>query len=93
MENTIKRLISIGYPEAAAKLVADNLSALSGNLKIAADKWINLGIELDVESHGYSTHSLMQRFRGMTYPAALLSIDWLNRDPQIAKSIIENGLK
>ena len=93
MENIVNKLISVGYPEAAAKIVAEKLSALSGNLKIAADTWVNTGIQSEIASNGYSTLSLMQRFQGMTYPAALLTIDWLNRDPENAIKSIERGIR
>lgn len=93
MEDIVKILIERGYPENAAMVVAGKLSNLSGLLKDAAQTWLNTGSEPVVASHGYSTKSLMERHPGMTYPAALLTVDWLERDPEKAKTIIEKGIK
>lgn len=93
MENVIKALIERGYPQAAAKIVAGKLSNLSGELKAAADLWLESGQVTVVDSNGYSTQSLMARFPGMTYPAAVLTIDWLKREPEKAIKSIEGGIR
>lgn len=93
MENITKILIGRGYPEKAAILVAQKLSDLTGSLKEVASVWLNTAEELEISSHGHSTTSLMKRHPGMTYPAALLTIDWLEREPKKAKSIIEKGIR
>lgn len=93
MENIKKILIERGYPENAATVVSQKLSNLSGQLREAASSWLDSGSEPVVSSHGYSTKSLMERFAGMKYPAALLTIDWLERDPDKAKITIEKGIK
>lgn len=93
MENIKNILIERGYPENAATGVSQKLSNLSGQLREAASSWLDSGREPVVSSHGYSTKSLMERFPEMKYPAALLTIDWLERDPEKAKSIIEKGIR
>ncbi len=93
MEETTKILIDRGYPENAARQVAEQIAALSGQFKIAVSEWLNSGKETEVASHGYSTRSLMGKFPGMTYPAALLTIDWLERDPAEAAKTIEKGIR
>lgn len=93
MEYIKKILIERGYPENAAIQVAQKLTALSGNLIDAASAWLETEDEPEVASNGYSTKSLMERFPGMTYPAALLTIDWLEREPDKAKQIIEKGIR
>lgn len=93
MENIKNILIERGYPENAATVVSQKLSNLSGQLSEAASSWLNSGSEPVVSSQGYSTKSLMERFPGMKYPAALLTIDWLERDPEKAKIAIERGLR
>lgn len=93
MGNIENILIERGYPENAATVVSRKLSNLSGQLRDAASSWLDSGSEPVVSSHGYSTKSLMERFPGMKYPAALLTIDWLERDPEKAKSIIEKGIR
>ncbi len=93
MEDIKKVLIDRGYPENTAIQVAQKLTTLSGNLIDAASAWLETEVELEVASNGYSTKSLMKRFPGMTYPAALLTIDWLEREPEKAKSVIEKGIR
>lgn len=94
MKDITKTLIERGYPENAAKIVAEKLATLSTDeLKKALAEWLSNSSEPLISSHGYSTKSLMDRNPGMTYPAALLTIDWLEREPDKAKTIIEKGIK
>lgn len=86
-------LIERGYPESAAISVAQKLATLKGKLKEAASEWLSTGEEAEVASNGYSTKSLMEKYPGMTYPAALLTIDWFEREPDKAKPIIEKGIR
>ena len=80
MENQIKYiLIDRGYNERNAKLVAHELTLLSAPLQPLLSQW------LDNEQH-------MQK-RGMTYPAALLTIDWLLKEPEEAKLSLSRGIK
>lgn len=93
METIKKILIDRGYPEKPAILVAEKLAHISSSLKPALDTWLKDGKETDETAEGFSTSSLMAKKPGMTYPAALLSIDWLLREPQKALAIIEKGIK
>lgn len=93
MEELKKILIERGYPEKIAATTAANLTKLTERFTDALKEWVHKGTNTVVESHGYTTTSLMERFKGMTYPAALLTIDWLERDPELAKQAIEKGIK
>lgn len=93
MEEIKKILIERGYPERIAATTAVNLSKLTGRLAEALKDWVDKNNNPEVESNGYSTTSLMERFKGMAYPAALLTIDWLERDPVTAKQAIEKGIR
>lgn len=93
MEDITRILIERGYPERIAATTTVNLSKLKGRLGEALKVWIDENKTLEVESHGYTTTALMERFRGMTYPAALLTIDWLERNPEQAKKAIEKGIR
>lgn len=93
METIKQTLIQRGYPEKAAILVADKLAKISPCLKPALDAWLSTGAEPEESAEGFSTKSLMEKQKNMKYPAALLSIDWLIREPNIAKPIIEKGSK
>lgn len=93
MKNIKEILIERGYPEDAAIITSNNLSKLTGRFQVAIDKWLSDGMEYNIESHGYSAQGLMSRFKGMTYPAALLTLDWLEREPEKAKTTIERGIR
>lgn len=93
MEKIIKTLIERGYPENAAKHTANNLMKMAPELQEALQDWIDTGKMPVMKANDYSTDVLMTRFQGMTYPAALLTIDWLIRDPQKAAAAIEKGIR
>lgn len=93
IDNLENVLIERGYPERMAVSTAKDLQKISDSLKPALKAWVESQEEPVCEAEGYSTNGLMQRFKGMTYPAALLTIDWLIRDPKKAKPIIEKGIK
>lgn len=93
MDNIEKALIEHGYPEKIAANTAVNLCKIASTLRPALESWAKSGEEKECEAEGYSTSSLMERFKGMKYPAALLTIDWLLREPQKAKAIIEKGIR
>ena len=94
MENQIKYiLIDRGYNERNAKLVAHELTLLSAALQPLITKWLDDEQCMeDFEAEGYSISGLMQK-RGMTYPAALLTIDWLLKEPEKAKLSLSRGIK
>lgn len=93
MEKLIKTLIERGYPEKIAIKTSENLSRMAPELREALTEWMESEKCPDIEEAGYSTSSLMSRFKGMTYPAALLTIDWLKREPQKATEMIEKGIR
>ena len=88
-----KILIERGYPENAAIQTAGNLEKLAGEYKDALQGWLESEECADLSEAGYSAKGLMARFPGMTYPAALLTLDWLRRDPENAKKTIEKGIR
>lgn len=91
--NTIeKTLVQRGYKQEDAISVASELAEVSDCLKSVLDKWLNDGSETDYEVEGYSIFSLKEQFE-MTYPAALLSIDWIIKDPSEAIECIKRGIK
>ena len=93
MDNIINILIERGYTEKAANIVAKDLLNLQDDLKEAAEQWIATAKEPIVSSNGYSTKLLMEKYPGMIYAAALLTIDWLGQEPEKAKQIINYGIK
>lgn len=94
MENQIKYiLIDRGYNERNAKLVAHELTLLSAPLQPLLSQWLDNEQHMEnYEVEGYTITGLMQK-RGMTYPAALLTIDWLLKEPEEAKLSLSRGIK
>lgn len=86
-----EKLLKQGYPDRVANLVSLDLVKVDSNLMPLVERWLN-GEEDDYKSHGYSIFGLMNS-RGMTYPAALLTIDWLIKEPEKAKKSLEKGIR
>ena len=85
------KLIKQGYANTVANRVTLELIKVDSALSPLVERWLD-GDEADFESHGYSILGLMKS-RSMTYPAALLTIDWLIKDPEAAKKSLEKGIK
>lgn len=85
------KLIKQGYDRKPASLVAAEIVNIAPQLQPIVDNWLN-GVEADYSSQGYSILGLMES-RGMTYPAALLTIDWLIREPEKALESLNRGVK
>ena len=91
--NTIENiLIQRGYRQEDALTVAAELAEVSEVLKDALNQWLADGTESDYEAEGYTILGLKQKFE-MTYPAALLSIDWVIKDPKVAVECIKRGIR
>ena len=87
-----EKLIHEGYNDKMAAAVASELVMVDRNLTPLVEKWLNNGETIDFESHGYSITGLMKS-RGMTYPAALLTIDWLIKEPETALRSLKRGIR
>ena len=81
------------YDTRSAKLVAGELLQLSNPLNKLFTEWIELeSCKKDFSTNGYSLLALMKE-RNMTYPAALLTMDWLIKDPANALTSLKRGIK
>lgn len=58
----------------------------------AFDAFVTKGTEPDVSVEGYSCNTLMQE-HGLSITGALLTLDWLLREPDEAKQAIKDGVK
>ena len=86
-------LLDRGYDEKSAQLVVTELMALKEPLDIYLEKWIQNASDIsNYDAHGYSIKQLMEE-RNMTYPAALLTIDWLIKEPDAAIMSLKRGIK
>lgn len=85
-------LIDRGYPEVAAEVVSEELLHVKDELKPLLDNWLGNEVQADYTAQGYTVLGLMAS-RGMTYPAALLTMDWLLKEPEIAIQVISRRRK
>lgn len=86
-------LLERGYGEKSARLVAAELTILHKPLDIYLEKWVQNGTDItDYETNGYSIKSLMEKYN-MAYPAALLTMDWLIKEPEKAIQSLNRGIK
>lgn len=76
-------LLKRGYDEKSANLVAKDLQDLSHPLDKYLQQWIEDEIISDFKVDNYSVVGLMKE-RSMTYPAALLTMDWIIKEPDKA---------
>lgn len=86
-------LLERGYDEMSAQLVMTELTMLHTPLDYYLKKWVQN--ESDITNYsvnGYSIKYLMKKCN-MAYPAALLTIDWLIKEPIAALESLKRGIK
>lgn len=82
-----------GFDEAAAELMEKDLSAVCDQLKPLVQNWLETGAEDDDTMYeGYSLNSLKKAY-DMYFTGAVLTLDWLIREPEKAKAAIRYGIK
>lgn len=89
-DDIIKVLIQSGYDAPAAEVVSNEIVLLSEELVPLYEEWANSRTEQDYNAEGLSLLDLKDTF-DMTYPAALLTIDWLIKEPEVALKAILSG--
>lgn len=93
MKEKIKDILirELGYSEYVAELTANDLMNLKPELKGALTDWLDDRAEKVISICGISTKNLTED-KEMTYPSALVSLNWILMDPEKAipelKSII-----
>ena len=85
-------LISRGYTEKQALAVIPELLKMDDSLQQGLQCWLGNEEEMDYTVEGFKLSELKQKF-DMTYPAALLTIDWLIKEPERAMRSIYRGIK
>ena len=91
MKEQIKNRMDV-TDEMAEKL-EKKLSDIDSSLEHILTDWlINGNEDSDEEFEGYSINSLKDKF-GFKFSGALLTLDWLIKEPQIAKEAIKKGIK
>ena len=92
MDNISSILQERGYSEKHSVKVAADLQNIDDRLKILLNKWLVSEEENDCYVEGFSLLELKRKF-DMTYPAALLTMDWLIKEPENAIRSINRGIK
>lgn len=92
MEKIKDILMMRGYPEKQAFSVANDLQEIDSTLQDALQRWLIIEEEVDFQIEGLKLSELKQKF-DMTYPAALLTMDWLIKEPELATKSINRGIK
>ena len=91
-DSIYNNLIAKGYPEKTASILAEDLSRVSAELEPCLQSWLESGEEIDYCAGAFSAKGLMQKYQ-LQYPAALLSLDWVIKDPEIATAAINRGIR
>ena len=82
-----------GCSETQAKVIAGDLEKLNPALKPLLQRWEETGAEDDATLYeGYSIDSLKAGY-GLKFTGALLTLDWLLRDPETARRAISQGVR
>lgn len=92
MEKIKDILMMRGYSEKQAFSVANDLQEIDSSLQDALQRWLVIEEEMDFQIEGFKLSELKQKF-DMTYPAALLTMDWLIKEPELATKSINRGIK
>lgn len=81
-----------GYSLARAARIYNQLTDADEDIQFAALQWIEEDEQPSLSAEGWSVDQLEARF-GMNALAALLTIDWLRKDPRAAIIAINEGIQ
>ena len=88
-----KMLRELHYSQKEADQIAQQLEQLQPQFRPLLNAWLEEGIETDdMLWHGYSIDSLRRDF-GMEFTGALLTLDWIEREPGTALKLLKKGFK
>ena len=73
----------LNYSDFVAEQTADDLINLDKQLQPLLEKWLTNREITDFEIQGFSINELMTQ-RNFTFPSALIAMDWLLTEPDIA---------
>lgn len=85
-------LLSKGISNRDSEILAKNLISMDERLLPLLSLWIERGVESDFESNGISIRALMDE-RKLQYQAALLTMDWIIKEPTVAIEVIKRGVR
>lgn len=93
MKNIKEILLSRGCPAQQVDTITAKIEKLSPQLKPSMYEWLEHELMPVVDVDGYTTAAIMEKFKGMQYPAAILLLDWFLKDPETAKQAINKGMR
>ena len=92
MEKSLKELLveRLGYSEQDVPLLESQLKGLHELLLPLYQRWVETGQSSDSRQYeGYSLNSLQADY-GMNFIAALLTLDWLLKEPEQARQALRH---
>ena len=92
-EKIIEILVKeLDYSDHVANITADDLLKIQPQLQPALQTWLDTRDIVNVEVLGFSIKQLMEQ-RDYTFPSALISMDWLLTDPEIAREELTSEIR
>lgn len=86
-------LMQRGYTQRNASLVAEEIVNIAPQLQQHLEAWLmDKSYNENYEVGKYSLKRLQEE-RRMNYPAALLTLDWLIKEPEAALRSLNRGIK
>ena len=92
MKRIKQKLMERGYNEKQAIVTAKELLTIDEMLKGAISLWMDKDEETDFTIEGVCLLNLKAKFK-MTYPAVLLTMDWVIKEPEKAINSINRGIR
>lgn len=94
MKDKIAQILvkELNYSDHVAALTAGDLVAVQPQLQPALKTWLDTRSITNAEVGQFSIKLFMEQ-RGYTFPSALISLDWLLTEPEIAKQELTNEVR
>ena len=92
-DKVIKALVDrLNYPSQRAELLWSNLARLDEKLMPILVRWLDSGDGADqTQYEGYCVDSLRKNY-GMNTISALLTLDWIIKEPEQAVAALRDGI-
>lgn len=91
-EQIIEELKKEGYPSFMIESTFKKIGNLCPKVENAFEQWMETGNQCNLVIEGYGFRDLTKKY-GMTPVGAFITLDWLCREPQNAKSSLMKGIK
>ena len=91
-EQIIQVLKREDYPSFMIESTVEKIGNFCPKVKNAFEQWMKTGNQCNLVIEGYGFRDLSKKY-GMTPVGAFITLDWLYREPQKAKSNLMKGIK